>query len=47
MVPADLEEIYKMIKTGEDDEVEDEEDEDKDSMERANEMYNSMLKKMN
>lgn len=49
MAPADLEEIYKMIKTGEDNEegLEDEEENDNDSVERANEMYNSMLKKMN
>jgi methionine synthase II (cobalamin-independent) len=39
-----LKEIYKLCKTDED---LDEEDEDSDSIERANELFNSMLKKVN
>lgn len=39
-----LKEIYKLCKTDED--LEDEE-EDSDSIERANELFNSMLKKVN
>jgi len=39
-----LKEIYKLCKTDEDC---DEEDEDSDSIERANELFNSMLKKVN
>lgn len=39
-----LKEIYKLCKTDEDYE---EEDEDSESLERANELFNSMLKKVN
>lgn len=39
-----MKEIYKLCKTDEDCE---EEEEDSDSIERANELFNSMLKKVN
>jgi hypothetical protein len=39
-----LKEIYKLCKTDEDCE---DDDEDSDSIERANELFNSMLKKVN
>ena len=39
-----MKEIYKLCKTDEDC---DDEDEDSDSIERANELFNSMLKKVN
>jgi len=48
---ADLEEIYKLVKTTEghnfDDKDLEDHDDDAESIARANEMYNSMLKKLN
>jgi DNA replicative helicase MCM subunit Mcm2 (Cdc46/Mcm family) len=46
--PADLEEIYKLVKTTEN-HLDNEEfgENDSDSLEMANELYNSMLKKLN
>jgi hypothetical protein len=44
---TDLKELYKLFKTNEDIENgEDEDDSDAESVERANQLYNSMLKKV-
>ena len=48
MEPANLEEIYKLVKTTENRKFDEEEDEENfESIQKANEMYESMLKKLN